>query len=163
MADAFAGDERTVLLDAPHLVGASRSEVVDDDAGGVGDEGVVVLGVGLTAVGHDDQDDGRAAGRPGDGDVVAGAVAAGTGLVPDLPVTGHTGPDQGVSGGVAAQPVDEEPPVRGGQDVAEDAGVQAGGERFRGAGVASVAGSSFVQRGFVPDDPSSPRRSRRRC
>ena len=47
-------------------------------------------------------------GRPQDGDVVAGAVAAGSGLVADLPVVGDPGADQLVAGHVALHHLDDD-------------------------------------------------------
>src|SRR5690606_262927 len=82
----------------------ASAEGVGDHLGGVGDQGVLPLGVLVVPAGQDGDDDrlGVACG-PQHRDVVAGAVVAAAGLVADLPVVRDAGPDQVVTGGVALQ------------------------------------------------------------
>src|SRR5690606_7019754 len=128
----------------------ASAEGVGDHLGGVGDQGVLPLGVLVVPAGQDGDDDrlGVACG-PQHRDVVAGAVVAAAGLVADLPVVRDAGPDQVVTGGVALQQVGEEGALLLGQRVAQGVFAQVGGERAGGAGVPLVAGDGLVQLGLV--------------
>src|SRR5690606_2638617 len=115
-------------------------------AGDVGVGGVEVVGGGVRfgEVGGDE--DRLAVWRPGDGDVVGGAVDAGAGLVADDPLTGEAGAQAFEGGGGLFQPAGEPgATVRGQYVVTQQDAVHGSGHGARRRRVALVAGQVRVQ------------------